>query len=64
MKQLPDEKELAELVEMARIAAEKAKLTYETVDAIAKKWESRFEARRSAQQKQEALFPEQKSDRV
>lgn len=52
MKQLPDEKELVELVEMARIAAEKAKIMYETADAIAKKWEGRFQAKRAAKENQ------------
>lgn len=54
MKQLPNEKELSELVEMARIAAEKAKATYETADAIATKWEHRFEAKRAAKKQKEA----------
>lgn len=52
MKQLPDEKELIELVEMARIAAEKAKLMYEATDAIATKWERRSEAKLVARQGQ------------
>lgn len=39
MKQLPDEKELVELVEIARIAAHKARVMYETADAIAQKWQ-------------------------
>ena len=54
MKQLPAEKELVELVEMARIAAEKARIMYETADAIATKWERRLEAKRAAKQQQEA----------
>ena len=54
MKQLPSEKELIELVEMARIAAEKAKVTFDTADAIATKWERRFEAKRVAKKRQEA----------
>lgn len=37
MKQLPDEKWLAELVEMARIAAQKAIVMYKTADTIATK---------------------------
>lgn len=54
MKQLPDEKELVELVEMSRIAAQKAKVMYETADAIAKKWERKLAAKREGKDKQEA----------
>lgn len=42
MNQLPNEKELAELVEIARVAAEKAKIMYETADKIATKWEQKL----------------------
>jgi hypothetical protein len=41
MKQLRAEKELVEFVEMARIAAEKARIMYETADAIARRLEER-----------------------
>ena len=53
MKQLPNEKELIELVELARIAAEKAKVMSNTADAIATKWERRFEAKRVVKKQQE-----------
>ncbi|MBE9019306.1 hypothetical protein IQ272_24870 [Chroococcidiopsidales cyanobacterium LEGE 13417] len=42
MNQLPNEKELAELVEIARVASEKAKIMYETADNIATKWEKKL----------------------
>ena len=54
MKQLPDEKELVELVEMARIAAQKARVMYETADAIATQWERKLAAKREGKNKQEA----------
>lgn len=54
----PDRKELAELVEMAGIAAEKARVMYETADAIAKKWEDRLADRQMAREKQESLSEE------
>lgn len=62
MKQLPEEKELLELVEMARVAAEKARQTSEFVTAIALKWERRLEARRATKEKQEVLIREEKGD--
>ncbi len=46
--QLLDEKELLKLVEMARIAAQKARVMYETADAIATKWELKLAAKREA----------------
>lgn len=54
MKHLLDEKELAELVEMARIAAEKAKGMSDLAAAIAQKYQKRMsEIRQAAPQKQE-----------
>jgi hypothetical protein len=54
MNQLPDEKELAELVEMARVADEKAKIMYETADTIAKKWERKLADRSTEKEQQGA----------
>ncbi len=55
MKQLPDEKELAELVEMARIHAEKAKAMSELATAIAQKYQKRMhDIRVAVIQQQEA----------
>jgi hypothetical protein len=54
MKQLPEEKELLELLEMAKIAEHKARETSELATAIALKWKQRFEAKRAAREKQEA----------
>ncbi len=42
MKQLPSEKELQDLLEMARIAAEKARETSELATAIAHKYQKRM----------------------
>lgn len=53
MKQLPDEKELAELVEMARIHAEKAKAMSEFATAIAQKYQKRMHDIRLAAKKQQ-----------
>lgn len=64
MKQLPEEKELLELVEMARVAAEKARETSELTTAIALKWQQRLENRRAAKQKLEASVNPDKSDRM
>ena len=55
MKQLPDQKELAELVEMARITAEKARAMSELATAIAQKYQKRMhDIRQAAIQEQEA----------
>lgn len=54
MKQLPEDKELLELLEMARIAEQKARETSELATAIAMKWKRRLENRRAAKKKQEA----------
>lgn len=51
MKQLPEEKELLELLEMARVAAEKARQTSELATAIALKWQKRLENRRATYEK-------------
>lgn len=51
MKQLPDEKELLELLEMARIAEHKARETSELATKIAYKWQRRLETRLAAKQK-------------
>lgn len=48
MKQLPDEKELAELVELARIAAEKARAMSDMATVIAQKYQKRMHAVRQA----------------
>jgi hypothetical protein len=52
MNQLPNEKELAELVEIARVAAEKARIMYETADNIATKWERRLANKQAEKEKQ------------
>lgn len=55
MKQLPDEKELAELVEMARIHADKARAMSELATAIAQKYQKRMhDIRQEARQEQQA----------
>ena len=54
MKQLPEEKELLELLEMARIAEQKARETSELATAIALKWKQRLENRPVAKDKQQA----------
>jgi hypothetical protein len=54
MKYLPDKRELTELVEMARIALDKAKAMYKTADNIATKWEKRLADRQARKQKQGA----------
>ena len=53
MKQLPEEKELLELLEMAILAEQKAKETSELATAIALKWKQRLEIP-VAKDKQEA----------
>ena len=50
MKELPDEKELLELLEMARTAEEKAKKFAELAEAFAQKWEGRLKDRQAAKQ--------------
>ena len=47
----PDEAELLELLELARIGEQKAKKLYETAMAIAEKYEGRAEAKLAAAQK-------------
>ena len=47
-----DEAELVELLELARIGAEKARKLYETTIAIAKKYERRAQAKLADAQKQ------------
>lgn len=51
MKQLPDEKTLFELLEMAKITEQKARETCELTTEIAYKWQKRLEGRRAAKQK-------------
>lgn len=46
MKQLPDEKALLELLELAKEAESKARELYEMGESFAQKWESRLEDRR------------------
>ena len=48
MKQLPDEKELLELLEMARIVEQQARETSELATEIAYKWQRRLETRIAA----------------
>lgn len=55
MKQLPDEKELAELVEMARIHAEKAKAMSELATAIAQKYQKQMHDIRQAAIKEKQI---------
>lgn len=43
MKQLPDEKDLAELVEVARVAAEKAKAMSDLATALACKYKNQHD---------------------
>lgn len=51
MKHLPEDKELLELLEMARSAEQKARETSELATAIAIKWKRRLEDRRTAKKK-------------
>lgn len=51
MKQPPKEKELLELLEMAKIAEQKARETSELATAIALKWKRRLENRQLAKEK-------------
>lgn len=53
MKQLPDEKELAEIVELARIASEKARSLYEMATVMAQKCQFQTDTRVVANHKQE-----------
>lgn len=48
MKELPDEKTLLELLELAKDAEQKAKELYEMGEAFAKKWEPRLERKEQA----------------
>ena len=52
MKQLPDEKELLELLEMAKIVEQQARETSVLTTEIAYKWQRRLETRIAAKQKQ------------
>lgn len=51
MKELPDEKTLLELLEMAKIASEKAKAMSDLATEIDEKWRVKLEARRLAEVK-------------
>jgi hypothetical protein len=51
MKQLPDEHTLFELLEMAKIAEQKARETSELATEIAYKWQKRLEGRKVAKHK-------------
>lgn len=51
MKELPDEKTLLELLELAKAAEEKARELYEMGEAFAQKWESRLKDRQAVTQK-------------
>ncbi|MGL5075310.1 MAG: hypothetical protein ACRDBG_05645 [Waterburya sp.] len=48
MKQLPDEKTLLELLDLARDAEEKAKVLCDLTTEIDEKWRVRLESRRKA----------------
>jgi len=48
MKQLPDEQTLLELLEMARVAADKAKSMADLATEIDDKWRARLEKKRLA----------------
>jgi len=50
MRQLPEEKELLALLEMARIAEHKARETSELATSIALKWRRRLENKQAAKQ--------------
>lgn len=47
-KSFPDEKELAELVELARVGEKKARKLYEIATAIAEKYERRAELQQTS----------------
>jgi rubrerythrin len=48
MKELPDEKTLLELLELAESAEQKAREMYRQGEAFAQKWENRLAARKQA----------------
>lgn len=50
MQELPDDRKMDELLELARDAYEKAKIMYETATEIAEKWEARYEAKQPEKQ--------------
>ncbi|MFB2876598.1 hypothetical protein [Floridanema aerugineum] len=50
MKELPDNRKMDELLEVAKDAYEKAKVMYETATEIAEKWENRSEEKQAAKQ--------------
>lgn len=52
MKELPDEKTLLELLELAKDAEQKARELYEMGEAFAQKWERRLEDKVAGKQKQ------------
>jgi hypothetical protein len=56
VKELPDEKTLSELVEMAKIAAEKAKAMSDLATEIEEKWRRRLEYRRFAALEESTSF--------
>jgi len=56
VKELPDEKTLSELVEMAKIAAEKAKAMSDLATEIEEKWRRRLEYRREAALEESTSF--------
>lgn len=60
MKELPDEKTLNELVELAKDFEQKAKALYELATEIDEKWRIRFQSRRQVaiQQSGESKMPE------
>ena len=51
MKELPDDRTMDELLELAKDAYQKARLMYDTATDIADKWESRDRAKQAAKQK-------------
>ncbi len=51
MKELPDEKILLELLELAKAAEEKAKELHQMGEAFAQKWESQLKDKQAMKQK-------------
>jgi len=51
MQELPDDRKMDELLELARDAYEKAKIMYETATEIAEEWEAWYQAKEAEKQK-------------
>lgn len=54
MKELPDQKNLTELVKMGKSFEEQTRKLYEMAEAFAQKWERRLEQENSQMEKQQA----------